>query len=41
MHTRDAREAGESEQRLSVAGDGHVAPFSECERASLALDLVA
>jgi AhpD family alkylhydroperoxidase len=38
MHTRDARAAGESEQRLYAVSAWHEAPFfSERERAALAL----
>ena len=38
MHTRDARKAGESEQRLYAIAAWHEAPFfSERERAALAL----
>ncbi len=38
MHTKDARKAGESEQRLYAVAAWHEAPFfSERERAALAL----
>jgi len=38
MHTKDARKAGESEQRLFAVAAWHEAPFfSERERAALAL----
>jgi AhpD family alkylhydroperoxidase len=38
MHTKDARKAGESEQRLHAVAAWHEAPFfSERERAALAL----
>jgi AhpD family alkylhydroperoxidase len=38
MHTKDARKAGESEQRLYAVAAWQEAPFfSECERAALAL----
>jgi AhpD family alkylhydroperoxidase len=38
MHTKDARKAGESEQRLYAVSAWHEAPFfSERERAALAL----
>jgi AhpD family alkylhydroperoxidase len=38
MHTKDARKAGESEQRLHAVAAWHEAPFfSEHERAALAL----